>query len=215
MNLATSDTFKLFDREAGMRGLRRRGLFFMEQNLRARRMNYPMELRSASLELAVTFFAQQRYQLGFAHSDFTQRREEVPFILQKDGKSSLVAQDAFATHDGFFALHVPIGEGELSAAVLLGRRYAWVQIESVELVATHAMYKDHESHVTEDVLGRVHFDGMVERGQGLYECVSDAAFLYVPEKLAKKKDGRLACRIVFRPVAARAQAAPARQVAVG
>lgn len=203
MNLATTDTLRLFDREEGMRGLRRRGLFFMEMNLRGRRMNYPIELRYAGLELAVTYLAQQRYQLGFAHADFTLRRESVPFILAKDGKSTLASQDAFATHDGYFALHVPVGEGDMAAAVLFGRKYSWVQIESIQLVATHAMYKDHESHATEDVTAKARFDGMVERGPRLFECVSDAAFVYLPPGMNKGKQGRLACRIVYRPVAAR------------
>lgn len=204
MNLATSDSFRLFDHEAGLRGLRRRGLFFMEMNLKARRMNYPIELRYAGIELAVTYFAQQRYQLGFAHSDFTVRREPVSAILVKDGKSSEVTVEAYATHDGYFALHVPVGEGEIAAAVLFGKSHGWVQMESIELIATHAMYKDHESHKTEDIYAKVVFDGMVERGPRLFECTSDAAFLYLPAGMTKKPDGRLACRIVYRSVAPRA-----------
>jgi hypothetical protein len=213
MNLASTDTFRLFDHEQGMRGLRRRGLFFMEMNLKSRRMNYPIELRYAGLELAVTYFAQQRYQLGFAHSDFTLRREPVPCILVKDGKSSEVAADAFATHDGYFSLQVPVGEGDIAAAVLFGKSHGWVQIESIELIPTHAMYKDHESQKTEDVYAKISFDGMVERGPRLYECTSDAAFLYLPAGMNLKRDGRLACRIVYRAVAPRAAAAAPKKLA--
>ncbi len=203
MNLATTDSFRLFDRDEGLTGLRRRGLFFMEHGHSGRRMNYPIELRYAGLEMAVTFFAQQRYGLSFAHADFTVRRENVPFVLARGAESTVAARDAHATHDGYFALLVPVGEADMNVAVLFGRRYTWVQIESVELVATSALYQDHESHHTEDISGRVLLDGMVERGTRVLECRTEAAFLYIPASVTDARQGRVACRIVYRPLAYR------------
>src|SRR5262249_48370185 len=149
-------------------GLRKRGLFFMEHNLKAKRMNYPMELRYAGLELAVTFMAQQRFQLGFVHSDFALRREPVPYLLHRGDAATPGRHEARATHDGYFSLVLPVGAADMSAMILFGQRYTWLQIESVELVATHALYQDHESHCTEDVSGQVLLDGIVERGPGLF-----------------------------------------------
>jgi hypothetical protein len=155
----------------------------------------------------VTYFAQQRYGLSFAHADFTVRRENVPFVLARGSESTLADRDAHATHDGFFSLVVPIGDAGFDAAILFGRRYQWVQIESVELVATSALYQDHESHHTEDISGEVLLDGMVERGPRVLECASDAAFLYVPANVVAGRQGRFACRIVYRPLAYREPAA--------
>src|SRR5262249_61754047 len=71
MNLATTDSFRLFDREERLTGLRRHGLFFMEHGHSGRRMNYPIELRYAGLEMALTYFAQQRHGVRFAHAALT------------------------------------------------------------------------------------------------------------------------------------------------
>jgi FMN phosphatase YigB (HAD superfamily) len=212
MNLATTDSFRLFDRDEGLTGLRRRGLFFMEHGHAARRMNYPIELRYAGLELAVTFFAQQRYGLSFAHSDFAVRRESVPFVLARGAESTVAHRDAQATHDGYFSLLVPVGESDMNVAVLFGQRYTWVQIESVELVATHALHQDNESHHTEDISGQVRLDGMVERGTRVLECLSEAAFLFIPETVTAGRRGRFACRVVYRPLAYREAAQPNAEV---
>ncbi len=204
LNLATSDAPKLFDREEGLVGLRRRGLFFMEQGLSSRRMNYPVELRHAGLELAVTLLAQQRYRLGFNHADFGQRREAVPLLLARGEHASASDGEARATHDGYFSLVVPGGDGDLGVGVLFGQRYSWIQIESVHLIAMSALHRDDESRHTEDAADRVILDGMVERGPGLFECTSPEAFLFLPPSgTGAEKTPRRACRIVYRPVAHR------------
>jgi hypothetical protein len=213
MNMATVDAFRLFDRDKGVTGLRKRGLFFMEHNLKAKRMNYPMELRYAGLELAVTFLAQQRFKLGFAHADFAIRREAVPFMLHKNGAATPGTHEARATHDGYFALVVPVGSADMDAMILFGQKYSWLQIESLELVATHALYQDHESHCTEDIAKEVVLDGIVERGPGLFECVSPSAFIYVPAR-QHPAGTRMACRVVFRPIGRReAQCASSQEAA--
>lgn len=186
-----------------MTGLRRRRLFFMEQGLEQRRLNYPIELRHAGIELSVMLLAQQRFRLGFVHGDFAMRREAVPFVISgPDGESAAVAE-AHATHDGFFSLIVPLGDADRGVGVLIGRAYGWLQIESVDIVGTAALYKDDESRHTEDISDRVLPEGMQARGPGLYECAPDA-FLFIPPLPKRKVGGRLACRIVYRPIAHRA-----------
>jgi hypothetical protein len=202
LNLATSDALRLFDPEEGLTGLRRRGLFFMEQGVKQRRLNYPIELRHAGIELSVMLLAQQRFRLGFVHGDFAMRREAVPFVIAGPGGESAAVAEAHATHDGFFALLVPLGAADRGVGVLVGRAYQWLQIESVELVGTGALYTDSESQHTEDLADRVMPEGMEARGPGLYECTPDA-FLFIPPLPGRKVGGRVACRIVYRPIARR------------
>ena len=212
MGLATSDSLRLFDPEQGMTGLRRRGLFFMEQGLKQRRLNYPIELRHAGVELAVMLLAQQRFRLGFVHNDFSMRREAVRFVISGPAGESAAVAEARSTHDGFFSLIVPLGDADRGVAVLVGQTYAWMQIESVDIVGTRALYKDDESLHTEDISDRVVPEGMEARGPGLYECGPDA-FLFIPPLRKRKVGGRVACRIVYRPIAHRVAEVAAEAVA--
>src|SRR3546814_4888259 len=61
-NLGTEDLLQVFDQDKGLEGLRRRGLFFMEKNLKTMRTNYPAELRAAGLELVLLLMAQLRFR---------------------------------------------------------------------------------------------------------------------------------------------------------
>ncbi|HKQ70363.1 MAG TPA: HAD family hydrolase [Polyangiaceae bacterium] len=203
MNLGTTDALRLFDRESGLTGLRRRGMFFMEKHHQTFRTNYPVELRAAGIELSLALLAQRRFTLELVQSDCTLRVEPLRVLVARGNDGTAVPLEAQATHDGYFALLVPVGAGDLSIGVIFGEKYAWVQLESVELVRTSALFKDHESQHTESVFGRVQFEGMAERAPGLYECLSDAAFAFLGPKKPGPDNDSLVCRVVFRPISPR------------
>jgi predicted HAD superfamily hydrolase len=205
MNLATDDTFALFDREKGLDGLRRRGLFFMEQNLKTQRMNYPIELRAAGMELALTLLTQERYGLELAHSDLTMRREPLTVLISRGNETTTARLDARATHDGYFSLEVPVGDCSISFAVLFGQRYSSLQIASLDLIRNKALYKDTESDATEDISEHATPEEMRQLDQNVYECVSASAFVYVAPRSALPDPGPATVRIVFRPLVMRAK----------
>ncbi|MFO0650569.1 MAG: HAD family hydrolase [Polyangiales bacterium] len=207
MNLATRDSYALFDRDEGLAGLRRRGMFFMEHGQRTLRMNYPIELRSAGLELSLTLLAQHRYALEFSRSDMTLRRESLGVLVARGGDASMHAVEASATHDGFFSLIIPAGTRDLSLGVMFGRSYTWVQIESVHLIEVGHLYGRDESLHTEDVSASAHTEHMVERGPGILECTSESAFLFVAPPPKAGDRASYVCRVVFRPLALREQQA--------
>jgi hypothetical protein len=203
MNLGTSDALKLFDRELGLQGLRRRGLFFMEQNQRTMRTNYPVELRSAGIELATTLLTVNRFGVALSPSDASLRREPVTALIVRGNDATTANLEAHATHDGYFALLAPVGGCDLNLGVLFGR-YAWVQIESIELIKATSLHGNDESNQTEDARPCAKFDAMVERAPGLYECLSDAAFMMIEPRTRYAEANTFVCRIVFRPIALRA-----------
>jgi len=216
LNLGTNDTFQLFNRERGLKGLQRRGLFSVEKTAEMR-TNYPIELRSASLTLALTLLATGRFSLEFTQHDLTLRREKLKVLfLRADGSSSKEI-DAVATYDGYFALVVPFGDGSLNLGIVFGSKYSWVQIESVQAIRTDYVYSESESMFAKDIFGQIQHDGMVQRAPGIFECTSPAAFLVpLPPKLSEmpKLQGESAarsmvCRIVFRPLVRREATAPA------
>ena len=205
LNLATDDSYALFDREEGLRGLRRRGLFFMERGQKSSlRMNYPIELRAAALELSVALLGQHRYALEFARSDMTFRREALTVLVARGQESALHTVEARATHDGFYALIVPAGARDLNLGVMFGRRYTWLQIESVTLIPREALHGSDESARTEDLRASVRCEHMTERAPGVWECLSESAFLFVAPTPKPAERTPHVCRIVFRPLAARA-----------
>ncbi|HMI89481.1 MAG TPA: HAD family hydrolase [Polyangiaceae bacterium] len=202
MNLGTSDALKLFDRELGLQGLRRRGLFFMEQNQRTMRTNYPVELRSAGIELATTLLTVNRYGVALSPSDASLRREPMTVLIVRGHDATTANLEAHATHDGYFALLAPVGGCDLNLGVLFGR-YAWVQIESIDLIKATSLHGNDESEQTEDARSCAKFDAMVERAPGLYECLSDAAFVMIEPRTRFAEANTFVCRIVFRPIALR------------
>lgn len=205
MNLATDDSFALFDRQKGLEGLRRRGLFFMENNLKTQRMNYPIELRAAGMELALTLLAQERFGLEISHSDLTMRRETLTVLINRGRETSTVRLEARATHDGYFSLEVPVGDCSITFAVLFGQRYTSIQIASLDLIRNKALYKDIESDLTEDISEHATPEEMRQLDQNVYECVSASAFVYVAPRSQLPDPGPATVRIVFRPLVMRAK----------
>ncbi|HEX6277031.1 MAG TPA: hypothetical protein VFZ53_28515, partial [Polyangiaceae bacterium] len=205
MNLSTLDSFELFDREKGLDGLRRRGAFFLQQpGAKALRMNYPIELRSAGLELSLSLFAHHRFGLGIALDDVTLRRETIPLVIADERNASAVTLEARATHDGFYSLEIPLGDARFNVAVLFGKTHSWLQIASVEILPVRGLYLADSEERALDLSDKVRVDGMRLAADGLFECLSESAFLLVTPERPEGERGPLACRIVYRPLVARA-----------
>lgn len=199
LNMGTKDLLNVLDLEKGLTGLRRRGLFFMEKNLKSMRTNYPAELRSAGMELSLTLLAQHRIGFDVRVSDLSLRRENLNVIAIRAGNASQTMIEAMPTHDGYFSLIVPVGTGDFQVGVQFGLNYQWIQIDSTELIVTSALYSSKESEHTIDASDSVVVDQMENRGQGLYECLTDTSLLvYVPTRGLGNHHHAL--RIIFRPI---------------
>src|SRR5579885_503846 len=212
LNLGTKDIIGVFDQEKGLAGLRKRGLFFMERNLKSMRTNYPAELRSAGLELVLTLMAQHRTNFDIRVTDLSLRRENLHVIAMRGNSATQTMIEALPTHDGYFALIIPVGTGDMQVGVQFGLNYHWVQLESAELILTHALYGSKESDHTVDASANLLVDQMVDKGGGLYECQSDSSLLvFMPNRMPGNQNHAL--RIVFRPIVTKPkrQSQPANQ----
>lgn len=202
LNLGTNDLMNVFDQEKGLIGLRKRGLFFMEKNLKSMRTNYPAELRAAGLDLVLTLMAQHRIGFDVRVHDLSLRRERVGIIVIRGNQSSQTTLEALPTHDGYFSLLVPVGTGDFQIGVQFGLHYQWIQLESAELIVTTALYGSKESENTEDASANLAVDQMMDKGGGLFECLSDTSLLvFVPTHSLGTHNYTL--RIVFRPLVMR------------
>lgn len=202
VNMGANDVLNVFDQEKGLTGLRRRGLFFMEKNLKTMRTNYPAELRSAGIELVLTLMQQHRYGFDIRVNDLSLRREPLNVIAIRAGNATQTIVEATPTFDGYFSLIVPVGSGDFQVGIQFGLRYQWLQVESVELIVTTALYGSKESEHTQDATPNVIVDQMAEQSNGLYECQSETSLLvYVPN--GRLGNHNYALRVVYRPILTR------------
>lgn len=198
-NLGTSTLLDVFDIDKGMMELRRQGLFFMEKNPKKIRTNYPAELRTAGLDLAVLLMSMERFKGKITANDLSLRREKLSIILASSTHTVKDSILALPTFDGYYSALVPLGKGNFQVGIQFGERYRWVEIESIHLVPTHAIYSPTSSEFTQEVGRFMVSDAMIKQGENLYECTSPAAFMaFLPPPDFVIKDHVL--RIIFRPI---------------
>jgi FMN phosphatase YigB (HAD superfamily) len=201
LNLGTKDLLDVFDADKGLMGLRRRGMFFMERNLKTMRTNYPAELRTAGIELVLTLMAQHRYEFDLRAADLSLRRESVNVIAIRGGQSSQHCIEALPTHDGYFSLIIPIGNNDFQIGVQFGLHYKWVQLDSADIIPFVSLYASNESENTIDASSQLAVDQMVDKGEGLYECLSDTGLMvFIPGAGQRSTHGNYVLRLVFRPL---------------
>lgn len=201
MGLGTDIDLKLFDLDAGQRALRERGLIYMEENLSGMRMNTPHELRASGLELALTHLAQNRFALDLHAEDLRLQHESIPVIVLRGEAHTRSNQFAHATHEGWFALHVPAGTGDMTIALALGEVYRSVQIDSVRRLALAQLHAQ-SGEQSEDASHQVELDGINLQYGGVALCEHKNALLVI-HPLPQAATKPFLYRIVLRPLARR------------
>lgn len=200
MNLGSSDALRLHDVEAGLRSIRARGPFFIERGLGDTRLLQPAEMHFAGIELSLSLLAQHRFGLEIGVQERSLRRQDVRVLTVRGGQSAQQVLAASLTHDGWFALLVPLMTG-VHTGVAFGERFRHVQVDSVSVLPLKDLYGERESSSVREIDREVVFDGMTHRGQGLYECVDETALLLIPPQSGT--GGRQVARVVFRPIVTR------------
>ena len=208
INLGSGVTRRLFDLDAGLEGLRRHGLFYVNraQSVSDLRMAIPAELRAAGLELSLSMLAQHRFGLPFFSSAWSMRSSPVQAIFARGSSSSQIMVDAMPTHDGYFSALVPISEKASDIGLAFGRDHEWIQIHSIEVVALSG--GQGMQGIDVDAMPLFVRSGVQDHGHGLLRFTQADALLMLPAG-AVPAQGRAALRVVFRPIAARTpQAGP-------
>lgn len=199
MGLGTDTLIRLWDYEKGYEGLRRRGLFYMEQNIKSMRMNYPAELRSAGIEMVLPLMLGHMAQCEIVPNDLSLRREKVLVAIFSETDAMQEMMEAKLTYDGYFSLMIPLGFNQFDINIQFGFKYRWVQIEAAEIVVAANLYGNHESILTEDASDHLLLDKMVNHQGGLYECTDRTGMIIYLKKDREFKNHRI-LRVVFRPI---------------
>lgn len=199
LNLGTDEILPLFDLHKGLSGLRRRGLLFMETNFKTMRTNYPIELRSAGLELSFTLMLTHKLGLNLRTNELSLRRQNINIIAFRDSEEVRATLQALPTYDGYFAVIVPICEGNYHAQILFGEHYKWIQVECAEYVYADALHGNKESDHTYDAWSDITLNNIHQRDKGLFECTSlQGSFMITPT--SDITENNFILRIVFRPL---------------
>ncbi len=200
LGMGTEDSFALFDREAGLDGLRKRGLLLRNHIQGDMRMNFPFELRNAGIELSMTLLAHQRYGFEFAQVDLNQRRMSISALALGEGSSSEFQVEALATHDGYFSLTVPVGMCEYEIGLLFGKTMSWMQLLSMELIRTDMLGGKQELPFTTDVRAHSTWEQTEVHDAGIVALKGRESFVFISTRAQRDGENRFALRIIFRPL---------------
>ena len=206
-NLGSSSHLKMLDAGSAVRGLRRRGMHYVQSTAR---MFLPGELHDQGLALNLALFGMVKNGLDVRESDFLAGGIKVPVIMATASDHALIDVEAYPTHDGYYRMTVP-ARGDLTVAVLLGGIYEAVQIEDVSFQPLH--YTEEQAGFSElpDIHAPYVQEGMQAIAGDLFRCVDSAALL-VPAVPAVG-EGQYKLCVAFRPVVMRNAADEARQAA--
>jgi hypothetical protein len=205
VNLGTDAVVPLVDADAALAGLKSRGLPYL---MHAERIYIPGEIRGQGLALNLSMLAWRRFGLEITTGDMTGTPMQLPVILADAQGETVIDVDAHPTHDGYYAMAIPLGAGRFTAAVQWGSAVDCVQIESARfhVVETFGMTD------AQSIPAPMVHDGMDAVADGLFRCTGPAALTMVPPPQLKQ-EVEVLLHIVFRPVVRRADIQQAKQAA--
>jgi FMN phosphatase YigB (HAD superfamily) len=206
VNLGTGALVSLVDEEAGMAGLRSRGLPYL---MHADRMFVPGEIRGAGLALNLSMLSWRRFGLEMTTGDMAGAPIPIAAILADASGEALFDAEAFPTHDGYYAVALPVGSGRFTVGLRWGEAFDCVQIESARFFVAESfgMVNDDRS-----VTAQMVHDGMEAVAGDLYRCHGPAAVTMIPPP-PLKREVDVMLQVVFRPVVRRGEAAEMKRAA--
>jgi FMN phosphatase YigB (HAD superfamily) len=206
VNLGTGNLVSLVDEEAGIAGLRSRGLPYL---MHADRMFVPGEIRGAGLALNLSMLTWRRFGLEMTTGDMAGAPISVPAILADGAGEAMFDAEAHPTHDGYYMMALPVGAGRFTVGLRWGDAFECLQIESAHFFVAESfgMVDDARS-----VPAQMVHDGMECLAGDLYRCAGAASVTMVlPPALKREVDVLL--QVVFRPVVRRGEASEVKVAA--
>ena len=205
VNLGTDCVVPLIDADAALAGLKSRGLPYL---MDAQRIYIPGEIRGHGMALNLSMLAWRRFGLEITTGDMIGTPMQLPVILADATGEAVIDVEAHPTHDGYYAMAIPLGAGRFTAAVQWGAAVDCVQIDSARFHVVESFGMTDSQSIPAPL---VH-DGMEAIADGLFRCAGPAALTMVPPPQLKRETDVL-LHIVFRPVVRRAHVQQVKQAA--
>lgn len=201
INLGTDDLVGLVDGHGAGAGLRRRGLPYLRS---VDRMFLPGELQRHGLALNLSLFAANCFELDLRATDFQVAPLAVPLLLADATRQMTGDFDAFATHDGYHALTIPVGDAQFGVGIQFGMIADVVQFDEIAFYRVADFHRENCAQPRPIAAVPV-YDAMTCVADGLWQC-GDTSLLFVPPPALNKPEPLL-LSVVFRPVVPRAKVA--------
>ena len=198
VNLGTCETLPLFDARVARAGLLRQGLFYQKG---ARRMFLPAELAGEGFATRLMHLATACFPMALVAADFADEAGRIAVMLSRGGETARIELPYRATHDGFFALCIPVGAGRFGASVPFGAIAAHVEIASVVAMPAGEYLNSRHDTATRETAIVPHFDGIVALTNRLWHCPDRAALVHFQPPVPADDDNLLIV-VVFRPIGA-------------
>jgi hypothetical protein len=199
VNLGVDDTVALFDSQVARKGLRQRGLFYMNG---ANRMYLPAELQGEGLALKLSLLAHKRFGLGLKYADFIDQTISLPLIVADGREVSTGNVTATPTHDGYYMAPIPVGDCRFSVGVQFGQLFDYVQVDSVTFMPVDRFLSDKAAFDNGEIEALPSLEGMTQAAPHLFKCADEFSFMMVPPP-PRQGDRQMMLAVVFRPIAKR------------
>jgi FMN phosphatase YigB (HAD superfamily) len=197
VNLGTDDLLELVDDASAGAGLRRRGLPYLRS---VARMFLPGELQRHGLPLSLSLFAGNCFELDLRSGDFNVAALPVPVLMVDATRQMTGSFDAYATHEGYHALTIPVGDAQFSVGVQLGLVASVIQFDEIAFYRVSDFQRVGGVPPRPIAAAPVH-DAMTRLADDLWQCHDNSLVFVAPPAMQKPEP--LLLSVVFRPVVTR------------
>ena len=197
VNLGTDFKVRLFEPKLARAELRRHGFMYINGS---ERLALPMEMRAQGIHMPLTMFTQERFGLDFRPKDFSATRQTLSVMVARGNDISLQNVPLDATYDGYLTANIGVGACELDLGLIFGKRWSWIQLESVNLVPVEGFSSGDREGIS--LMNSLSFEHVKRRGETLIECLDDAALMLI-QVIGRNRvqtGKRQVCVVVFRPI---------------
>jgi FMN phosphatase YigB (HAD superfamily) len=196
VNLGTGETLALFDPAIAREGLLQQGLFYQKG---VRRMFLPAELAEQGFATRLTHLATACRHMPLLAADFAGEAGRIPVILSDARDATRVELPYRATHDGFFALCIPVGAGRFLAAVQFGAIATHVEVHAIVAMPTDEYLNNRHDTAGRESTIVPQFEGITPLTDRLWRCPDASGFAILqPPPVADAANHVIV--VVFRPI---------------
>lgn len=199
VNLGTAQTTGLFDKAIAHRGLRQRGLFYMNGS---ERMYLPAEIQGQGMATRLSLLTQRRFGLPLTFGDMADATIELPVIFADSKEAVPQLVTATNTHDGFFLAAIPVGASRYSVALQFGALFEWFELDSLSFHPVDEFLSLTPDDLRREVPAEPVLDGIEQAASRLMRCESEHGFAMVSPP-ANENGEQLMLACVFRPTVVR------------
>lgn len=205
VNLGTQQTVPLFDRGVATRGLKQRGLFYMNG---AERMLLPAEIDREGLATRLSLMVHRLFDPPFAYSDFGSGGLDLAVTLVDPASGQVATRTVAAapTHDGFVTAAIPVGEGRFAVLAHMGALAEWFEVDSAVHVPVADFISGKHQALRRESVAQAAPEGIERMAERLWHSPgADGQLLFLPPAASPgtSKPTPMLLALTFRPLVLR------------